>query len=126
WSQRPTLTGQSRSRTCICMVAITTPSAPSRLTSLSSWHLASCRDWVTSSVQPVTSTLPDPQRAWRAVVRSSCRDPMEIQDKPGGYPALHDQLGEILPGHIGGKGCPLPVRGARRADRGADSRELQA
>src|SRR5208283_2754549 len=49
----------------------------------------------------------------------------DTQDKPGGYPALRDQLGEILTGHIGGKRCPLPVRGARRADRGADGRELQ-
>src|SRR5205823_12575538 len=57
--------------------AITTPSAPSRLTSSSSRRLASCRDWFTSSVQPATSTLPDTQRAWRAVARSSCRDPIE-------------------------------------------------
>jgi hypothetical protein len=78
WSRQPTVAGQSRSRTCICMSAITTPSAPSLLTSSSSRHLASCRDRLTSSVQPATSALPDPQRAWRAVVRSSCRAPMEM------------------------------------------------
>ena len=126
WSRRPTCSGQSRWRTRICMAAMTTPSPPSRLTSLSSWSLASCRDWPTSSVQPATSALPDPQRAWRAVVRSSCRDPIEMpSDKPCRYPARDDQLGEILPGQVRGKGHRRPVRGARRADRGADGRELQ-
>jgi hypothetical protein len=47
------------------MAAITTPSAPSRLTSSSSWRLASCRDSLTSSVQPATSALPAVQRACR-------------------------------------------------------------
>ena len=126
WSRRPTCTGQSRSRTCICMAAITMPSAPSRSTSLSSWRLASCRDSLTSSVQPATSALPDPQRVCRAVFRSSCRDPdREAQHEPCGYPAPHDQLGEILPGQVTGKGHPWPECRARCAYRGADSLELQ-
>src|ERR1700704_1167894 len=40
WSRRPTAAGQSRVRTRICRPAITTPSAPSRLTSSSSQPLA--------------------------------------------------------------------------------------
>jgi len=89
WSRRPTVAGQSRSRTRICMPVITTPSAPGRLTSCSSRCLASRRDWLTSSVQPATSTLPDPQRAWPARLRSSCRDPIEMPSaRPAGtHPA---------------------------------------
>jgi hypothetical protein len=57
----------ARSRTRIRIVAITTRPAPNRMTSLPTWRLASCRDWLTSSVQPTTSALPEPQRAWRAM-----------------------------------------------------------
>ena len=80
----PTVAGQSRSRTRICMPVTTTPSPPSRLTSCSSRRLASCRDWFTSSVQPATSTLPDHRRAWPASPRSSCRHPIEM---PSARPA---------------------------------------
>ena len=53
------------------------------------------------------------------------RPDRDAQDKPCRYPARDDQLGEILPGQVRGKGHRRPVRGARRADRGADGRELQ-
>src|SRR5690348_15884014 len=66
------------------------------------------------------------------VVPGSDRD---AQREPGGYPALQDQLGEVLPGKIGGE-RPLPARAAMRpgrhrpdpggADGGADRLELQA
>jgi hypothetical protein len=90
WSQRPTVTGQSRARARICMPAITTPSAPSRLTSSSSRRLASCRVWFTSAVQPATSALPDHGRACRVVVRSSCRDliAMPSASPAGTQPAM--------------------------------------
>ena len=115
---RPTVTGQSRSRTRICIVAITTPSAPSRLTSHSSWRLASCRDWLTSSVQPATSALPEPQRAWRAVVRSSCRDPIEMPStSPAGTQPVIISLAKSCPdtSQVKGTGGPCAAPGARTA-----------
>ena len=118
WSRRPTCTGQSRWRTRICMAAMTTPSPPSRLTSLSSWSLASCRDWPTSSVQPATSALPDPQRAWRAVVRSSCRDPIEMpRTSPAGTQPVMISLAKSCPdkSEVKGTGGPCAVPGARIA-----------
>ena len=118
WSRRPTCTGQSRSRTPISMLAITTPSAPSRPTSLSSWRLASCRDSLTSSVQPATSALPDPQRAWRAVLRSSCRDPIEMPStRPAGTQPVMISLAKSCPDRSqvkGTRGRPRrPARGPR-------------
>ena len=118
WSRRPAVTGQSRSRTRICIVAITTPSAPSRLTSRSSWRLASCRDWLTSSVQPATSALPEPQRAWRAVTRSSCRDPIEMPStSPAGTQPVMISLAKSCPDSsaVKGTGGPCAAPGARTA-----------
>ncbi|HEX6450844.1 MAG TPA: hypothetical protein VF060_15450 [Trebonia sp.] len=107
WSWRPTATGQSRTRVRICMPAITTPSAPSRLTSSSSRRLASCRVWFTSAVQPAISVLPDHGRACRVVVRSSCRDPIAMPSvSPAGtQPAMTSRA----------KSCPdtAEVKGTR-------------
>ena len=110
--------GQSRWRACISIVAITTPSAPSRLTSLSSWRRASSRDWLTSSVQPATSALPEPQRACRVVVRSSCRDPIEMPStSPTGTQPVIISLAKSCPdtSAVKGAGCPAwhLVRGRR-------------
>jgi len=78
WSRRPTATGQSRSRACSRMSAITAPSAPSRLMSSSSRCLAPCRARFTSAVQPAISALPDHGRACRTVARSSCSAPIAM------------------------------------------------
>ena len=118
WSRRPTVSGQSRSRTRISIVAITTPSAPSRPTSLSSWRRASCRDWLTSSVQPATSALPEPQRAWRSVFRSSCRDAIEMPStSPAGTQPAMISLAKSCPdtSPVKGTGCPCAAPGARTA-----------
>lgn len=48
-----------------------------------------------------------------------------IELEMGLTPPRPDQLGEILPADIAGKDSPLPGRGARRANRGADGREIQ-
>ena len=118
WSRRPTAAGQSRWRTRIGIAAITTPSAPSRLTSLSSWRRASCRDWLTSSVQPATSALPEIQRAWRVVPRSSCRDPIEMPSASptGTQPALIS-FAKSWPdtSEVKGADRPCPAPGARTA-----------
>ena len=118
WSRRPTVTGQSRSRTRISIAAITTPSAPSRLTSLSSWCLESRRDSLTSSVQPATSALPDPQRVWREVVQSSCRDPIEMPStSPAGTQPVMISLAKSCPdkSEVKGTWCPRAAPGARIA-----------
>ena len=117
WSWRPTCAGQSRSRTRRSMSAITTPSAPSRLTSPSSWCLASRRDSVTSSVQPATSVLPDRQRVWRAVGWSSCRDPIESpRTSPAGTQPVMISLAKSCPDKSEVKGTPGPSGpGARTA-----------
>jgi len=134
WSRRPAVAGQSRWRTRICMPVITTPSAPSRLTSSSSRRLASCRDWLTSSVQPATSTLPDPQRAWRAVARSSWRDPIEMPAaSPAGTQPVMISLAKSCPetSQVKGARGPGAAPGARTAvpiavkssPRGSDPRD---
>ena len=118
WSRRPTAAGQSCSRTRICMPAITTPSAPRRLTSPSSARLASCRDPLTSSVQPATSMLPDHWRVWRAMVRSSCRDPIEMPSaSPAGTQPALTSLAKSCPDRpeVKGAPCPCPAPGARTA-----------
>jgi len=117
WSRRPTWTGQSRSRTRICMVAITTPSAPNRVTSLSSWRRASCRDSPTSSVQPATSVLPDQSRVWRVVFRSSWRDPIEMPStSPAGTQPFVISLAKSCPDRSQVKGTGGPCApGARTA-----------
>src|SRR5271165_5820368 len=100
------------------MAAMTTPSAPSRLTSLSSRRLASCRDSLTSSVQPVTSALADVHRAWRAVVRSSCRDPIEMPSaSPAGTQPVMISLAKSCPDTSEVKGTcgPYGAPGARTA-----------
>ena len=126
-SRRPAVAGQSRARTRICRPVITTPSPPGRLASGSSRRLASCRDWLASSVQPATSTLPDHRRAWPGCPRSSCRDPIEMPGArpPGTRPGCN-QRGDILPADIAGEEFPPPVRGTRRANRGAGGRAIQS
>src|SRR6204780_182872 len=49
----------------------------------------------------------------------------DAQREPRRDPARHDQLGEILPGQIRGERLAPPVRGTRRAYRGADGGEFQ-
>src|ERR1022692_248821 len=100
------------------MVAITTPSAPSRVRSPSSSPLASCLDSLTSSVQPATSVLPDPQRVWRAVSRSSCRDPIEMPStSPAGTQPVITSLAKSCPDKPQVKGTRGPgvAPGARTA-----------
>jgi hypothetical protein len=53
------------------------------------------------------------------------RPDRDAERETGRYPPRPDQLGEILPADIAGKDSPLPVPGARRANRGADGREIQ-
>jgi hypothetical protein len=118
WSRRPKVTGQFRWLTRSCMAAITTPSAPSRWTSLSSWSLASRRDSLTSSVQPATSALPDPQRAWRAVARSSCQDPIDMPSaSPAGTQPVVISLAKSCPdrSEVNGSRRPYAAPGARTA-----------
>jgi hypothetical protein len=118
WSRRPTWLGQSRSVTRSCMVAITTPSAPNRPTSLSSWRRASCRDSPTSSVQPATSALPAHRRVWRAVSRSSWRDPIEMPStSPAGTQPAPISLAKSCPdrSQVKGTGGPGAAPGARTA-----------
>src|SRR5208283_3377075 len=53
------------------------------------------------------------------------RPDRDAEHEPRRHPARHNQLGEILPRHLTGEGRRWPVRGTRRADRGADGRELR-
>jgi hypothetical protein len=53
------------------------------------------------------------------------RPDRDAEHQAGRHPAGRDQPGEVLPGQSGSKG-KLQPRGARRAHRGADGRELKA
>ncbi len=91
-------------------------SAPSRLTSPSSARRASCRDPLTSSVQPATCALPDHWRVWRAVARSSCRDRIEMPSaSPAGTQPVITSLAKSCPDRpeVNGTACPCAAPGAR-------------
>src|SRR6201994_1645162 len=53
------------------------------------------------------------------------RPDRDTEHESHGYPAGHHQLGEILPGYLGGERRRPPRPGPWRADGGADGRELR-
>ena len=99
-------------------------SPPSRLTSCSSraWRCAATGSPAPSTRPPrrcrTTSAPGRRARGHRAATRSRCR-------AQGRHPPRRNQLGEILPGDFAGEKRPLPVRGTRRANRGAGGREIR-
>ena len=93
------------------------PRRRSCLTSSSSWRLASCRDSLTSSVQPGhlgVARRPASLSGRRPVVVP--RPDRDAEGGPGGCPARHDQLGESCPDRSQVNGsCTYAAPGARTA-----------